>query len=251
MRCSPSASRTAVRRGMQCVLIGAFALATGATAACNGDNIYRVNRLRAVPLPGDSLSAELPGLAETADYLDEVAFGAEFGTTSNVLRKWVLSPSVELVNATDADAAEAAKVLAEIGAITGLVPTLVPSNGDIRVFFVPVDQFVDVIGTLILDARSGTVGAWGLDFNLIGATVVIDQASTGNQRRHYIREELTQAFGLFSESGRYSSSVLYRGDSEVTAYAPIDVAVLELLYSPLLQSGMTRPAVAAALGALN
>jgi hypothetical protein len=59
-------------------------------------------------------------------------------------------------------------------------------------------------------------------------------------QRHWIREELTQLFGMGQDSWDYEESIFYAGYSETTEYAPIDRSVIRMLYDRRLVSGMPR-----------
>lgn len=65
------------------------------------------------------------------------------------------------------------------------------------------------------------------------------------QRKHLLREELTQAFGLFADSKRYPSSIFYQHWSTTTDYSELDRALIKLLYDERLHSGMDEQAVRA------
>jgi hypothetical protein len=49
------------------------------------------------------------------------------------------------------------------------------------------------------------------------------------------------------DSGRYSESVFYTEWTDVTEYAPIDRAIISILYSDAIQPGMTQEQVLEAL----
>ncbi len=208
-------------------------------AACGGDNLFSSGVVTG-PGTGGSFGRDTLDASGTlsADFFEDLAFGNEFGTSTERIRKWAFAPSVELIDATTDDLIAVNTVLNEIRVITGVDGFVVPNNGDIRVFFVPRGDFDD-----ILDVPTGvegaTVGLWNLDFVLTSATVVIDAAATGNRRSHIIREELAQAFGLLRDSWRIPESIFYRGSSLQTEFSDIDRDMLAILYSPLILPGMT------------
>lgn len=65
-----------------------------------------------------------------------------------------------------------------------------------------------------------------------------------------ICEELIQVLGLSNDSVKYPDSIFYQYDSTLTWPAPIDWALLELLYHPDLQLGMTEDQARLALNNL-
>jgi len=50
-------------------------------------------------------------------------------------------------------------------------------------------------------------------------------------QKHLLREELTQALGLFNDSYRYDNSIFQQSWTTTTEYAPIDVKLIEMLYN--------------------
>ena len=62
---------------------------------------------------------------------------------------------------------------------------------------------------------------------------------TADERAHLIREELTQSLGLLADSARYEDSIFYQEWTTTNRYSPLDRAVIEMLYQPLLLPGIT------------
>jgi hypothetical protein len=60
---------------------------------------------------------------------------------------------------------------------------------------------------------------------------------------HLIREELTNGLGLMNDSWQYPESILYQGWTDVILYAPIDRAIIGLLYDSRLRPNMTKDQV--------
>ena len=111
----------------------------------------------------------------------------------------------------------------------------------ITIRFLPHDEYVRVAGT-------GTVGTTGTHFcstspGLISAKILIDSDSrdTPGEVRSTLIHELTHAIGC---SGHFTSpsdsrrSVLYTS-SQMTSWSQTDAAVIRLVYSPWIRSGMT------------
>jgi hypothetical protein len=111
----------------------------------------------------------------------------------------------------------------------------------ITIRFLPHDEYVRVAG-------AGTVGTTGTHFyssspGLISAKILIDGDSrdTPGEVRSTLIHELTHAIGC---SGHFTSpsdsrrSVLYTS-SQITSWSQTDAAVIRLVYSPWIRSGMT------------
>jgi hypothetical protein len=208
------------------------------TLACSGDNAFG-------PRPfGDGSLERGPTTDLEADartFFTDVAFGSEFGTSADVIRKWTISPGVRIIGGTDADEVEIRRVLSDIASLTGLAPVIDTTgiNDDIRIFFTPRGNFTQLMA-VPAETRGATTANWNAGFELTSAVVAIDSAATGNLRTHLITEELTQAFGLLSDSFRDESSIFFRGASSATRLSALDRRVLELLYLPEVRPGMTR-----------
>ena len=61
--------------------------------------------------------------------------------------------------------------------------------------------------------------------------VDLHRISTTKEKRHLLREEVTQSLGLFNDSYKYPSSIFYQGWTDVTEYSDIDIALIKKLYN--------------------
>jgi hypothetical protein len=57
------------------------------------------------------------------------------------------------------------------------------------------------------------------------------RVSTIKEKKHLLREEITQSLGLFNDSWKYSNSIFYQGWTDVTEYSDIDIQVISKLYN--------------------
>ena len=223
-------------------------LALATTLACSGDNTFGPR-----PIGGGSLDlGETTNLETDArTFFTDVAFSSEFGNRADVIRKWTTSPRVRIIGGTEADEAEILRVLNDIASLTRLAPVIDSTglNDDIRIFFTPRDNFAQIV-TAPTEIRGATTATWNTDFEITSAIVAIDSAATGDDRRHLIAEEVTQAFGLLSDSFRHPNSIFYRGTSNATTLSALDRRVLELLYLPEVRPGMTRTQIDSLFSAL-
>ncbi len=64
-------------------------------------------------------------------------------------------------------------------------------------------------------------------------TMYVDMYRTKNilEKKHLLREELTQSLGLFNDSWLYPESIFYQGWSTVTEYSEIDKKIIKKLYN--------------------
>jgi hypothetical protein len=65
------------------------------------------------------------------------------------------------------------------------------------------------------------------------ANVVLntDNIESVDRAKHVIREEVTQALGLYHDSMTYPESIFYDGGTIRTEYAPIDRVLIDILYN--------------------
>jgi hypothetical protein len=189
--------------------------------------------LTVVERPGGYTAAEI-------DYFAEIAFGAEFGSTTTVLHRWESAPTVRINGSpTPGDLEVLDTVIAEINR---LVPTfdieVVSESPAVEMHFIPQSEFT----TVLPQAPPGNNGLvwiwWKADQVIFESVVLISTTTDESLRAHIIREEVTQMLGLLMDSFRYPQSIFYQPFSSVTEYLPIDRVVIELLHRPELVPGM-------------
>jgi len=60
--------------------------------------------------------------------------------------------------------------------------------------------------------------------------VDIYRTETINEKKHLLREELTQSLGFFNDSWSYPESIFYQGWTDVTEYSEMDKEIIKMLY---------------------
>jgi hypothetical protein len=60
--------------------------------------------------------------------------------------------------------------------------------------------------------------------------VDIYRTETINEKKHLLREELTQSLGFFNDSWLYPESIFYQGWTDVTEYSDMDKEIIKTLY---------------------
>lgn len=191
--------------------------------------------------------------AEEIDYFTEIALGFEYGGASHVIRRWGEPIRYRLYGAPDAeDRASLARVVSEINALTGTVDMVeVTEDPLVEIHFAPVADFPDILPSYV----SGNIGYFAIwyaaDHHFTRAVVLIASDREREVRDHLIREEVTQILGLGRDSERYPESIFYQRWSLVSEYAPVDRALVEMLYRPEVHPGMDEDAVSALLRRLT
>lgn len=184
--------------------------------------------------------------SEAMEYLSEVAFGVEYGSTDPVLHKWTEDIRIKVHGSpTVADLETLELVAGELNLLVdGISLEIVDQDANLQVYFVPESSFSDIEPTYV-PVNLGFFRVW---FDGEGAiqqgTVLIASDSVSQlERSHLIREELTQSLGLFRDSWRHSDSIFYEGWTTTNIYHPLDAATIQMLYDPQLVPGMDRTQV--------
>ncbi len=193
---------------------------------------------------GSSIKFAGPAYGQEAiDYLTEVGFGVEYGSSSTVLHKWTEDVNLRIYGSpTPADVAALTQVVSELNQlISGIELTLNDGPADLEVHFAPESQF-ESIEPHYIPVNYGFFRVWWDHEGAIyqGRILVASEGITQQERSHLIREEVTQSLGLFRDSWNYPDSIFYQGWTATGEYASIDGPTIRLLYQPQLLPGMTK-----------
>jgi hypothetical protein len=197
-------------------------------------------------------TAETSWSQDEIDYLIEIGLGAEYGSSEPLVKKWTSDPRIKVFGSpTDADQITLRQVVGELNNLQGQITLkVVRSRPTIEIHFAPESRFSGIEPSY-RSTNYGFFWTWWKDSGeihrarILIATDHIDQ----RERSHLIREELTQCLGLRRDSSRYPKSVFYGRRTYVTEYAPIDRALVRMLYSDAIQPNMTGAQVREALKA--
>lgn len=187
-----------------------------------------------VARPGGYTAAEI-------DYLQEIAFGFEFGTASEVIRKWDANPRIRMNGIpTNEDMAVLQDIVSDLNALMEEVQVeLVESDPSVEVHYAPLGELPNILSSYVA-GNWGYFSVWFDGTSHIYRTVVLLASDVADQddRNHLAREEITQMLGLAKDSNRYSSSIFYQSWTTTPDYLAIDEALIEMLYRPQLKAGM-------------
>ncbi|MEJ7812017.1 MAG: DUF2927 domain-containing protein [Gemmatimonadaceae bacterium] len=185
-----------------------------------------------------------------ADYFLSIAYGSEYGTRADRLRVWGRDITVRMFGSpTGADTVELDRVIGELNTLAGRrVMRRVSDAANLGVYFVGQEGF-DRHAPAYARQNAGYVAIrWDKRSRIYAGTVLVrSDGLSDRRRRHVIREEVTQALGLLNDSERYPESIFYEPRSEVTEFAPIDRAVIRLLFDYRHLVGARAPALRAAV----
>lgn len=184
------------------------------------------------------------------EYFFEIAFGAEYGTPTTVLHKWVNNIRIKVNGSpTSEDISTLNQVIAELNSMMGGISLSIVSNdSNVEIYFTTIDQFPSIEPNYV-PGNWGFFYIWWDSSGAVNRGKILISTDKPNQqeRSHLIREELTQSIGLMNDSFRYQQSIFYQGWTNTLSYAPIDCEIIQLLYDHRLKSGMTQDQVRSAL----
>lgn len=188
------------------------------------------------------------------DYFRVIAGSSEFGGGGGELHRWTNDLRIGVFgDPTPADRTALAAVVDDLNEIIDTVEIItVESDPNIEMHFAPVDDFASIEPNYVEGNMGYVYIWWGDDGSVYRGRVLISTTGlTPEERAHLIREELTQSLGLLNDSWDYPESIFYQGWTDITEYAPIDRAVIEMLYRPEVSAGMDVGEVVAVLAGLG
>lgn len=188
------------------------------------------------------------------DYFQEVALGAEYGSSSRVVRKWGGDVLIKVHGTpSERDLEALSDVMEDLRRLmTGRRIEIVAEDANLDLHFAPESTFHEIDPNYEPTNYGFFWVWWGSDHQLVRSRVLISTTDISQDARsHLIREEITQSLGLMNDSWRYPESIYYQGWTRTTRYAPIDQIVIEMLYRDEIRPGMTEAQALAVLRELT
>ena len=184
--------------------------------------------------------------SEEINYFLEIAFGAEFSENSSIIRKWEGDLRIKVIGSpTSEDFKTLNTVINEINhLVSGINLKIVDNKPNVTIYFVPVSQFWQYEPNY----QPGNYGYAWMNWNqnnvIYRANILITTTEVNQQERsHLIREELTQSLGLMRDSYKYENSIFYQPWTDTNQYSPLDKTIIQMLYRPEINPGMTKSQV--------
>ena len=189
---------------------------------------------------------------EVISYFKEIALGFEFGTSSEITRKWCSDLKIFVGGDISND------LNVELNNIVNEIRNLVTDNFSIQIvndssqsnyyiFFGSGDEYSKIFPSQAnyVDSNWGLFSVrWNTSNCLTRGNMYVDiyRANTIEQR-HLLREELTQSLGLAKDSFKYPNSIFQSSWTQTLNYMEIDKDVIRLLYHPNMSTGLNVLAV--------
>jgi hypothetical protein len=202
---------------------------------------------------GDSGETKNVYQQQVVSYFKEVGLGFEFGSSSEITRKWNTDMKLFVGGAGSTELrAELQRIIEELNTLTAedgfdISITTDTLQCNAYLFLGSGEDFAKRFSA----AASGIDSNWGLfyvSFNptnhLNAAWVYVDIfRASATEQKHLLREELTQSLGLAKDSPRYSDSIFQSSWTTVNDYSAIDRDLIRLLYSPQMTVGLDNTTV--------
>ena len=180
------------------------------------------------------------------EYFYEIALGAEYGESGNVIHKWIDDIGIKIKGRpTDRDIEAINEVISELNYIIDSIKLdIVVWDPDIEIYFDSVDRFSSIEPNYI-QGNTGFFWTWWDDSGALYRARILIATGRINQkeRSHLIREELTQSLGMMNDSYKYKNSIFYQDWTDTGSYSDMDRAVIRILYDPRIKLGMTMDEV--------
>lgn len=201
----------------------------------------------AAPWEGEALQAlrdsdaylKEPLLEETLAYFEKVTLNSEFNG-SIPISKWTGPITISLEGQPDETDREVVGSIVDIlSQIEGMPEiSLVEQGGAVRIFMVPLAEFPDLF-TQYHEGNWGYFETFWDNNHINRSRIAVATDVTGREdRTHLIWEELVQSVGLLNDSYDYPDSIFQQEYTYVQHPAPIDFALIRMLYNPGLSPGM-------------
>lgn len=200
------------------------------------------------PAPTPDISPKFTSLsAQQIDYFLEIAIGSEFGQSNSVVRKWQGEIRIQVLgNPTPEDIKTLLNVINEVNFLAegSIYLRFDEYNPNLKIYFVPEQQFAQYESNYQPVNYGFFWTYWNQNQVITRANILISTEDvTQKERSHLIREELTQSLGLMRDSYRYENSIFYQGWTDVSEYSQMDKILIQTLYRPQIQPGMSREQV--------
>lgn len=183
------------------------------------------------------------------EYFNEIALGFEFGSASEVTRKWKTDMKIFVGgNKQQELMTELQNVIGEINALAtdGFSASVVTDTLEAN-FYIFLGSGADY-SKRFPSLSNLVLSNWGL-FNVSfdpsnqinGGNMYVDTGRANSfEEKHLLREELTQSLGLAKDSNRYPDSIFQASWTATTQYSDIDKDLVRLLYHPSMEIGLDR-----------
>ena len=186
---------------------------------------------------------------EVISYFKDIALGFEYGTSSEITRKWCSDLKIFVGGDISND------LNVELNKIVNEIRSLATDNFSIQIvndssqsnyyiFLGSGEEYSKIFPSQAsyVDSNWGLFSVWWDESNCLNrGNMYVDIYRANNiGQKHLLREELTQSLGLGKDSFKYPNSIFQSSWTQTLNYLEIDKDVIRLLYHPKMKSGVDR-----------
>jgi hypothetical protein len=172
---------------------------------------------------------------EAIAYFDEIAMSTEDGKRYNNVTRYTTDVKIYMEgHKPQYIVDELNRIVSELNDIIKSVNIVVVNNKDDANMIVSIGSMKrlrEVYTVFKQDRYSNCNASFAVGTNSSTIILNTDNIKTVDQAKHVLREEITQAMGLFNDSYKYPESIFYQGLNLSTEYAPIDRELIDILYN--------------------
>lgn len=184
---------------------------------------------------------------ETISYFKEIALGFEFGSNTEITRKWTSEMSIFIGGEKKAYlTTELSSVIEEINQLSSDGFSIAITEDSLKSnYYIFLGSGTDYGNQFpsLKELIKNNYGLFTVNWNgkneLFKGKMYVDiyRADQAAQK-HLLREELTQSLGLAKDSYLYPESIFQQSWTYTTSFAPIDKELIRLLYHPNVSTGL-------------
>ena len=177
--------------------------------------------------------------------MKEVTLGPEFGGSGKVCSRWVLSPTLSVMQGDASIRKDLLELVVTLNGLlsgSGIQLTLgadADDNADIKVYYAPVADFDTIASANGFPYVQGNLGYFYTFWNSNneinrGYVLLASDKLSGNKLRHFTFEEVTQVLGLSNDSSRFSDSIFFAAGSlggSATELSSLDAQLVTFFYN--------------------
>lgn len=187
-------------------------------------------------------------LTDAQKYYLEIAFGTEFGNSTDRIKKWDRDLRIFINhNGEDALVEDFDLIIEELNGISNStklfkVDRIEMANFAIFLSDAPTYAEYEPSAAGLLDANWGLFWLnWNSGCFINNGSMYVDITRTLEVecQKHLLREELTQSLGLMTDSNAYDDSIFYQPWTCGTTYSDIDKELLDIHLDSRIKGGMT------------
>ncbi|MAD59111.1 MAG: hypothetical protein CMB81_02125 [Flammeovirgaceae bacterium] len=183
---------------------------------------------------------------EVISYFKDIALGFEFGSASEVTRKWCSELKIFIGSNVSTELSE------ELNKIVNEIENLTTDNLSIQIvndsslsnyyiYFGSGEKYASIFPSQenYINSNWGLFSVWWTNNCIDRGHMYVDIFRANNtEQKHLLREEFTQSLGLAKDSNRYPFSIFQSSWTRTLTYTDLDKDLIRLLYHPKMKTGL-------------